>query len=129
MHKPILILFIVFGFILFTEDIFGQEVYKSVDEKGTINFSDRPTSPIITTKKAAPKQDGVEVLKRKETANRPLLTDITTKKEAAKQDGAEVLKRNEMANRPSLTDSEIKAVLLTKPTWRGTGSSVRTGTS
>ena len=108
MHKPILIPLIVFGFIIFTENIFGQEIYKSVDEKGTINFSDRPTSPVITTKKGA-----------------------------AKQDGAKVLKRNEKANRPPLTDSDIKAILLNRPTWRGSGSSsgggssrtVRTGTS
>jgi hypothetical protein len=100
MHKPILIPFIVFGFIIFTEDIFGQEIYKSVDEKGTINFSDNPTSPVITTKKGA-----------------------------AKQDGAEVLKRNQTANRPPVTDSDIKAILQTMPTWRGSASSSGGGSS
>jgi len=95
MHKAILIPFIVvFGFVTFAEDIFGQEIYKSVDEKGTINFSDNPTSPVITTKKGA-----------------------------AKQDGADVLKKNEMAKRRPLTDSEINAILLKKPTWRGSASS------
>jgi len=95
MHKAILIPFIiVFGFIIFAEDIFGQEIYKSVDEKGTVNFSDNPASPVITTKKGA-----------------------------AKQDGADVLKKNEMAKRRPLTDSEINAILLKKPTWRGSASS------
>ncbi len=112
MHKAILILFIVFGLILygviiFAEDIFGQEVYKSVDEKGTINFSDSPNSPVVTKKKGA-----------------------------VKQDGAEVLKRNEVANKRTLTDDDIKAILLERPTWRGSVSSsggssgtARTGSS
>jgi hypothetical protein len=100
MHKPILILLIVFGFIFFTEDIFGQEIYKSVDEKGTVSFSDSPTSPVVTTKKGA-----------------------------ANQDGAEVLKRNEKANKRTLTDSDIEAILLKRPTWRGSASSSGGGSS
>ena len=94
MHKPILILFIVLGFIIFAGDIFGQGIYKSVDEKGTVNFSDNPNSPVVTTKKGS-----------------------------AKQDGAEVLKRNEKANKRTSTDSDIEAILLKRPTWRGSASS------
>ncbi len=100
MHKAILIPFIVFGFIIFAEDIFGQGAYKSVDEKGTVNFSDNPNSSVITTKKGA-----------------------------VKQDGAEVLKKNEMANRSTMTDDDIKAILLKKPTWRGSASSSGGGSS
>jgi hypothetical protein len=100
MHKQILIPFIIFGFIIFAEDIFGQEIYKSVDEKGTINFSDTPTSPVVTRKEGA-----------------------------AKQDGAEVLKKNEMAKRRPSTDSEIEAILLKRPTWRGSASSSGGGSS
>ena len=107
MHKPILILFIILGFIIFAGDIFGQEVYKSVDEKGTVNFSDNPNSSVIKTKKGAPKQDGAEVLKRNEMANR---------------------KKKEMANE-SLTDAEIKAILLKKPSWRSSASSSGGGSS
>ena len=99
MHKLILIPFIVFGFI-FSEGIFREKIYKSVDEKGTINFSDGPTSPVIAAKKGS-----------------------------AKQDGGEVLNRNEMAIRPPMTDSEIKAKLLTMSTWRGDGSSSGGGSS
>ncbi len=98
MHKPILILVIVFSFFIFTEDIFAQEVYKSVDEKGTVNFSDSPNSPVVTTKKGA-----------------------------VKQDGAEVLKRNEKAKKGTSTDSEIEAALLKRPTWRGSASSSKGG--
>jgi len=113
MHKLILIPFIVFGFI-FTEGIFREEIYKLVGERGTINVSDNPTSPV----NGAVKQDGGEVLNRNEMANlpgqgiyksvdekgtinfsdNPTSSVITTKEGAAKQDGAEVLKRNEMAN-------------------------------
>ncbi len=99
MHKPILVIFILFGLILygliiFAEDIFGQGVYKLVDEKGTVNFSDNPNSSVVTTNKGA-----------------------------VKQDGAEVLERSEKANKRSLTDSEIEAALLKRPTWRGSASS------
>ncbi len=105
MRKPILITFILFGLILygliiFAEDIFGQEVYKSVDEKGTVNFSDSPSSPVVTTKKGA-----------------------------VKQDGAEVLKRNEKAKKGTLTDSDIEVILLKRPTWRGSASSGGGGSS
>ncbi len=105
MHKPILIAFILlglflYGLIIFAEDIFGQEVYKSVDEKGTIKFSDSPTSPVVTTKKGA-----------------------------VKQDGADVLKRSEKANKRTLTDSEIEAILLKRPTWQDSASSGGVGGS
>jgi hypothetical protein len=109
MHKAILVTFILFGLILFTliiyaEDILGQGVYKSVDEKGTVNFSDNPNSPVIATKKGAVEQDGAEVLKKNEKA-----------KEAAKGG--------------PLTDSEINAILLKRPAWRGSGSSSGAGSS
>jgi len=198
MRKSILIPFIVFGFIILPENIFrqeiyesvdergtinfsdssassvittkegaarrdgeevlrrdgmanrpGQEIYKSVDERGTINFSDNPTSSVVTTKKGAAKQDGAEVLKRDEMANRrgqeiyrsvdergtinfsdgPTSPVITTKRGSAKQEREEILKRNETANRPPMTDSEIKAVLLTMPTWQGSASSPGWGSS
>ncbi len=94
MNRPILIPFIVFGLIIIAGDISGQDIYKSVDEKGTVNFSDNPNSSVVTTNKGA-----------------------------VKQDGAEVLERSEKANKRSLTDSEIEAALLKRPTWRGSASS------
>jgi hypothetical protein len=107
MHKPILIPFILFGFILFATDTFGQQVYKSVDEKGTVNFSDNPSSSVIISKRGAPKQDGTEVLKKDEIANR---------------------NRKTVGN-GSLTDEEIKAILAKKPTWRGKVSGSAAGSS
>ncbi len=127
----------------------GQGIYKSVDEKGTINFSDNPTSSVIRTKEGAAQQDGAEVLKRNEMTNRrgqeiyssvdekgtinfsdgPISPVITTKRGSAKEKREEVLKRIETANRPPMTDSEIKAVLLTMPTWRGSASSPGWGSS
>jgi hypothetical protein len=104
MHKPILIPFFVFAFIIFAEGTFGQEVYKSVDDKGTVNFSDSPNSPVITTKKGAAKQDGAEVLKKNEKAR-------------------------ETRKGGPLTDSEINATLLERPTWRGSASSGGVGSS
>ena len=126
----------------------GQEIYKSIDKKGTVNFSDNPTSSVVTTRKGSAKQDGVEVLKRNEMANGrgqeiyksvdekgtinfsegPISPVTTTKRMSAKQEREEILKRNETANRP-MTDAEIKAVLLTMPTWRGSASSPGWGSS
>jgi hypothetical protein len=74
MQRIILISLIVFGFSMFSEDIFGQAAYKSVDERGTINFSDNPTSSVLETKKGPRKEDGAEVLKRNEKANLPPAT-------------------------------------------------------
>lgn len=123
-----------------------QEIYKSVDEKGTINFSDNPNSPVITTRRGAAQQDGAEVLKRNEMANRPeqqiyksvdennfpdrpTSPVITERTGAAKQDGGEVLKGNEVASGRPMTDAEIKAALLARPTWRGSASSSKGGSS
>ena len=46
MRKIVFTTFLVFGLFVFTENIFGQVYYKSVDEKGTIQFSDDPTSSV-----------------------------------------------------------------------------------
>ena len=71
MRKIVLITFLVFGLLAFTENIFGQEYYKWVDEKGTIHFSDNPTSSVGNQEKGPPKEKGMEVLKRSETKNQP----------------------------------------------------------
>jgi hypothetical protein len=65
-----LIVFLVFGLFAFTKNIFGQEFYKWVDEKGTIYFSDNPNSTVFNRGKEPPKENGIEVLKRSETGNR-----------------------------------------------------------
>jgi uncharacterized membrane protein YgcG len=71
MQKTILIMFLIFGFLAFTEKSFGQEFYKWVDEKGTVHFSDTPPSPTLNQGKEPPKENGIEVLKKLETGNQP----------------------------------------------------------
>jgi hypothetical protein len=74
MRKIVLIVFLVFGLFSFTENTFGQEFYKWVDEKGTSHFSDNPSSSIFDQQKEPPKENGIEVLKRTERGNRPQAT-------------------------------------------------------
>jgi len=74
MQKIVLITFLVFGLFAFTENIFGQGFYKWVDEKGTIHFSDNPTSSVFNQEKEPPKENGIEVLKRLERGNRSKAT-------------------------------------------------------
>jgi len=74
MRKIVLIVFLVFGLLAFTEKIFGQGLYKWVDEKGTVHFSDNPTSGVFNQEKDRPKENGIEVLKRKEMVNRSQAT-------------------------------------------------------
>jgi hypothetical protein len=71
MRKIVLITFLVFGLLAFTENIFGQEFYKWVDNKGTVHFSDTPPSPTLNQGKEPPKENGIEVLKKLETGNQP----------------------------------------------------------
>jgi hypothetical protein len=71
MRKIVFTTFLVFGLFVFTENIFGQEYYKWVDEKGAIHFSDNPTSSVVNQEKGPPKEKGIEVLKRSETKNQP----------------------------------------------------------
>ena len=63
--------FLVFVLPAFTQDIFGQEFYKWVDEKGTVHFSDNPTYARSQQQKEYSKENGIEVLKRSESSNRP----------------------------------------------------------
>jgi len=66
-----LIVFPVFVLSAFTGNIFGQEFYKWVDEKGTVHFSDNPTYARAQQQKETSKESGIEVLKRSEASNSP----------------------------------------------------------
>ena len=74
MRKIVLITFFVFGLLGITESIFGQGLYKWVDEKGTVHFSDNPPSKVSNQGKELPKENGIEVLKRKEMGNQSQAT-------------------------------------------------------
>lgn len=71
MRKIVLIVFLVFGLLAFTQNIFGQEFYKWVDGEGTVHFSDTPPSPTPNQGKEPPKENGIEVLKKLETGKQP----------------------------------------------------------
>jgi len=65
--------FLVFVLSAFTQDISGQELYKWVDEKGTVHFSDNPTyARSQQQKEKLSKEDGIEVLKRSEPSKRAM---------------------------------------------------------
>ena len=73
MREVAFIIFLVFGFSAFSEDIFGQEFYKWVDEKGTVHFSDNPVyARAQQQKEKHSKENGIEVLKKSEPSNRPM---------------------------------------------------------
>jgi len=74
MRKIVLITFLAFSLLAFTENIFGQEFYKWVDEKGAVHFSDNPNSVVFNQEKDRPKGNGIEVLKRSEMGNRSQTT-------------------------------------------------------
>ena len=68
-----LMAFLVFVLSAFTQDIFGQELYKWVDEKGTVHFSDNPVyARSQQQKEKHSKENGIEVLKKSEPDNRPM---------------------------------------------------------
>ena len=72
MREVALIIFLVFSFSAFSEDIFGQEFYKWVDEQGTFHFSDNPTYARNQQQKEYSKEKGIEVLKKSEPSTRPM---------------------------------------------------------
>lgn len=71
MRKIVFTTFLVFGLFVLTENIFGQGLYKWVDEKGTTHFSDNPPSSVGNQEKGLLKESGIEVLKKSETKDRP----------------------------------------------------------
>ncbi len=70
MRKIVLVMILTFGLFGFTENVIGQGIYKRVDEKGTIHFSDNPTSSFFSGEKEPPRENGIEVLKNLEAGNR-----------------------------------------------------------
>ena len=63
-------LFILSGI---AENISGQELYKWVDEKGTVHFSDNPVyARSQQQKEKLSKENGIEVLKKAEPSNQAM---------------------------------------------------------
>lgn len=73
MRKIVLTILLVFVLSTFAGNLFGQELYKWVDEKGTVHFSDNPVyARSQQQKEKHSKEDGLEVLKKSEPSNRPM---------------------------------------------------------
>jgi len=66
MKIKIIFAFAISLILISPSNIFGQRIYKWVDEKGTIHFSDSPTSSTFDKDKEATKENGLEVLKKLE---------------------------------------------------------------
>ncbi len=73
MRKIVLAILLVFVLSTFAGDLFAQELYKWVDEKGTVHFSDNPVyARSQQQKEKHSKEDGLEVLKKTEPSNQPM---------------------------------------------------------
>jgi len=64
--------FLAFVLSSFAQGILGQELYKWVDEKGTVHFSDNPVyAKSQQQKEKHSNENGIEVLKRSEPSTAP----------------------------------------------------------
>jgi hypothetical protein len=75
MVKIIIILLVVLGFFASGEGVFGQTLYKWVDEKGTVHFSEDPP-PRNKEEKRTSKGNSSEILKKLEIGNRTIPEDM-----------------------------------------------------
>ena len=77
MPKIFLILFIVLLLVGIGEKGFGQSLYKWVDEKGTVHFSDDPPpQTAVKEKKKPPKEDTAKILEKLEFGSREIPDDM-----------------------------------------------------
>jgi hypothetical protein len=53
----------------------AKEIYKWVDEKGTVHFSENPPSIVSNREKGPPKENGIETLKRSENRPQGMVSD------------------------------------------------------
>ncbi len=75
MIKIVFILFVALGFFAAGEDGFGQNLYKWVDEKGTVHSSESPP-PRNKEEKTTSNGNPSEILKRLEVGNRTIPEDM-----------------------------------------------------
>jgi hypothetical protein len=77
MPKIWLILFIVLGLMGIGEKGFGQYLYKWVDEKGTVHFSDDPPPQTsVKEEKKSSTENTAKILKKLEYGNRDIPDDM-----------------------------------------------------
>jgi hypothetical protein len=71
MWKGALAVLVVFTLLISRGTVFGESIYKWVDEKGTVNFSDSPQPDVRNhPDKKAIKEDTNATVKRLEVGNR-----------------------------------------------------------
>jgi hypothetical protein len=75
MVKMVFVLILVLGFFAAGENAFGQTLYKWVDEKGTVHFSESPP-PRIKQEKTTSMGNPSEILKKLEVGNRKIPEDM-----------------------------------------------------
>ena len=77
MPKIFLILFILLVLLGIGEKGFGQYLYKWVDEKGTVHFSeDPPPETTVKEEKKRPTENTAKILKKLEFGNREIPDDM-----------------------------------------------------
>ena len=77
MRNMVLGLFLVFVLLTMGGDTWGGEMYKWVDEKGTLHMSDNPTSGIFgKQEKQVAEEDTGKILKKLEMGNRDIPRDM-----------------------------------------------------
>lgn len=90
MRSKVFLAFLVLSLFAIGENTWGQ-IYKWVDEKGTVHFSDNPTS--VTLKSQDESQD------KSQDKNQVKNQDKTLDKQTTKEDTSAILKRLEIGNR------------------------------
>ncbi len=95
MRSKTFLVFLVLFLLAIGKNSWGDEFYKWVDEKGTVHFSDNPTSVIIKNqdKNKDKNQDKNQV--KKQDKNQ----DGNLDKQTTKEDALAILKRLEIGNR------------------------------
>jgi len=77
MRNMVFGLFLAFVLLTMGGDTWGGEMYKWVDEKGTLHLSDNPTSGIFQKQeKKVAEEDTSAILKKLETGNRDIPRDM-----------------------------------------------------
>ncbi len=107
MKKRLVLLFLLLFFMAINSNICEAQIYKWVDEKGTVHFSDGPPSGAAKVqdksqdKSLDKKQDKNQVQKqvKNQENKQPGSRDKTVNKQAAKEDAQAILKNLEIGNR------------------------------
>lgn len=77
MRNKVLPILLAFVLLAMGEMALGQEIYKWVDEKGVVHFTDNPTSGSLRGKKEqSSKENSAEILKKLEIGNRNIPRDM-----------------------------------------------------